>query len=108
MRQYLHHNDFGCISRCPTGCCLHLYFGNVALCLKRAEVTDWSAVTARLYERHAAVLPDPATRCITLPGPVACQAFVFNLEEIFMLHDLLKGASLLLEAEALLAGDAIS
>lgn len=47
---YLHHNDFGCISRC-----------------------------------------------------VACQAFVFTLEEVFLLHDLLMAASLLLEAQALLA-----
>lgn len=104
MRQYLHHNEFGCISRCPSGCCLHLYFGNVALCLKVAEVVEWREVTAQLYQKHAAVLPNPETRCITLPGPVACQAFVFNLEEVFMLHDLLMGASLLLEAEAILAG----
>jgi len=103
MCRYLHHNDLGCISRCPTGCCLHLYFGNVALCLKRAELPEWRTAVATLYERHAISLPDPQARCITLPGPVNYQAFVFNLEEVFHLHDLLMSASLLLEAEALLA-----
>lgn len=103
MCRYLHHNDLGCISRCPTGCCLHLYFGNVALCLKREELPEWRAVVATLYERHAATLTDPLARCLTLPGPVAYQAFVFTLEEVFHLHDLLMSASLLLEVESLLA-----
>ncbi|MBO2010304.1 hypothetical protein [Hymenobacter negativus] len=102
MCRYLHHNDLGCISRCSTGCCLHLYFGNVALCLKQDELPGWRAAVATLYERHAIGLPDPLARCITLPGPVSYQAFVFNLEEVFQLHDLLMSASLLLEAEALL------
>ncbi|MCB2408678.1 hypothetical protein [Hymenobacter lucidus] len=104
MRQYLHHNDFGCISRCPSGCCLHLYFGNVALCLKTDELTEWRHVTARLYQQHAPLLPDTTSRCITLPGPVEYQAFVFTLEEVFLLHDLLMSAGLLLEAELILAG----
>jgi hypothetical protein len=103
MCRYLHHNDLGCISRCPTGCCLHLYFGNVALCLKREELPEWRTAVAALYEQHAINLPDPLARCLTLPGPVNYQAFVFNLEEVFHLHDLLMSASLLLEAEALLA-----
>ena len=103
MCRYLHHNDLGCISRCSTGCCLHLYFGNVALCLKRPDLPEWRAVAATLYEQHATSLPDPLARCITLPGPVAYQTFVFTLEEGFLLHDLLMCASLLLEAEELLA-----
>ncbi|MBF9221731.1 hypothetical protein [Hymenobacter ruricola] len=102
MCRYLHHNDLGCISRCPTGCCVHLYFGNVALCLKRPELPEWRAVVAELYERHASRVPAPQARCVVLPGPVASQNFVFNLEEVFLLHDLLMGASLLLEAETLL------
>ena len=103
MCRYLHHNDLGCISRCPTGCCLHLYFGNVALCLKRDELSGWRAAIATLYESHVGCLSDPLARCISLPGPVSYQAFVFNLEEVFQLHDLLMSASLLLEAEALVA-----
>ena len=103
MCRYLHHNDLGCISRCPSGCCLHLYFGNVALCLKRHELPEWRTTVARLYERNALGLPDPEERCLVLPGPVAHQAFVFTLEEVFQLHDLLMSASLLLEAETLLA-----
>ena len=103
MCRYLHHNDLGCISRCSTGCCLHLYFGNVALCLKQNELSGWREAVAALYERHATTLPDPEARCLTLPSPVAYQAFVFTLEEVFLLHDLLMGATLLLEAEALLA-----
>jgi hypothetical protein len=103
MCRYLHHNDLGCISRCSTGCCLHLYFGNVALCLNRPELPEWREAVATLYERHAITLPDPQARCLTLPGPVSYQAFVFTLEEVFQLHDLLMGATLLLEAEALLA-----
>jgi hypothetical protein len=106
MRQYLHHNDFGCISRCPSGCCLHLYFGNVALCLTVEELADWRQVMVGLYQRYAPQLPDTSSRCITLPGPVSCQAFVFTLEEVFLLHDLLMSATLLLEAESILAGNA--
>lgn len=104
MRQYLHHNDFGCISRCPSGCCLHLYFGNVALCLKADELTEWRHVVAHLYQQHAPQLADSSNRCITLPGAVEYQAFVFTLEEVFLLHDLLMSAGLLLEAELILAG----
>jgi len=100
---YLHHNDFGCISRCPSGCCVHLYFGNVAICLKCNELTSWRAAVSALYEHHVGLLPDPEARCLTLPGPGAYQTFVFTLEEVFLLHDLLMGASLLLEAQALLA-----
>ncbi|WP_035567046.1 hypothetical protein [Hymenobacter sp. IS2118] len=103
MCRYLHHNDIGCISRCAQGCCLHLYFGNVALCLNRAELPDWRATIGSLYEQHAARQPDPHARCLVLPGPVAYQKFIFSLEEVFLLHDLLMGASLLLEVETLLA-----
>lgn len=106
MRQYLHHNDFGCISRCPSGCCLHVYFGNVALCLKADELAEWKQATATLYEQHVLQQPDPTARCLTMPGPVTYQAFVFTLEEVFMLHDLLMGALLLLEVEAILAASA--
>ncbi|UOQ52109.1 DUF6686 family protein [Hymenobacter cellulosivorans] len=106
MRQYLHHNEFGCISRCPSGCCLHLYFGNVALCLKAEELTEWRRMAAGLYQKYAPQLTDPDARCITVPSPVSCQAFVFTLEEVFLLHDLLMSANLLLEAELILAGSA--
>ena len=103
MCNYLHHNELGCIARCPTGCCLHLYFGNVALCLKPNELPTWRATVVALCERHAlAPPPNPQARCLTLPGPVASQLFVFSLEEAFQLYDLLMSASLLLEAEALL------
>jgi hypothetical protein len=103
MRQYLHHNDFGCVARCVNGCCLHLCFGNVALCLQLDQLAEWRNQVAQLYEHHAATLPDPAARCLTLPGPVPQQAFVFTLEELFALLDLLTCAALLLEVEALLA-----
>ena len=103
MCRYLHHNDLGCISRCHTGCCLHLYFGNVALRLKRDELPDWRALVAALYEQHAISPPDPLARCLVLPGLATHQAFVFTLEEVFLLHDLLISASLLLEVESLLA-----
>ena len=106
MCHSLHHNDLGCIVRCPGGCCLHVYFGNVALCLKRAELSEWRATIDGLYEQHALRRPDPQARCLVLPGPVAYQKFVFTLEELFLLHDLLMSASLLLEAEALLAASA--
>ncbi|MBH8558524.1 hypothetical protein [Hymenobacter negativus] len=102
MCRSLHHNDLGCISRCPQGCCLHIYFGNVALCLKRAELPEWRATIHSLYEQHAHQLPDPQVRCLVLPGATAHQKFVFTLEELFLLYDLLMCASLLLEAEALL------
>ena len=107
MCRSLHHNDLGCISRCPEGCCLHVYFGNVALCLKHAELAEWRAVVASLCEQHARCQPDPHARCLVLPGTVAYQKFVFTLEELFLLYDLLMSASLLLEAEALLAASAI-
>jgi hypothetical protein len=103
MCRYLHHNDLGCISCCPTGCCLHLYFGNVALCLNRAELPEWRTAVAQLHEQHIAITQDSQARCLILPGPVAYQKFVFTLEEVLLLHDLLMGASLLLEVEALLA-----
>ena len=98
----LHHNDFGLISQCPNGCCLHLYFGNVALCLKPAELADWRTDLALLYRLHAPRLVDPQARGLTLPGAGPRQAFVFTLEEVFLLQDLLTGAALLLEAESIL------
>jgi hypothetical protein len=106
MCRYLHHNELGCISRCRTGCCLHLYFGNVALRLKRHELPAWRTEVAALYERHTPPAPDPLARCLVLPGLVTQQAFVFTLEEVLLLHDLLISATLLLEAEDLLSSAA--
>ena len=106
MCRYLHHNDLGCISRCPQGCCLHLYFGNVALCLNRTELPQWRTAVSQLHEQHLHRLPDPEARCLVLPGPVAYQKFVFTLEELLLLEDLLMGAFLLLEVEALLTAAA--
>ncbi|WP_460500874.1 hypothetical protein [Hymenobacter agri] len=103
MCRSLHHNDLGCIARCPEGCCLHVYFGNVALRLQLAELGEWRATIAGLYEQSARYQPDPQARCLVLPGVAACQKFVFTLEELLLLYDLLMSASLLLEAEALLA-----
>ncbi|TGE13839.1 hypothetical protein [Hymenobacter elongatus] len=71
--------------------------------MKADELTQWRHVMASLYQEHAPQLPDTTSRCITLPGPVTYQAFVFTLEEVFLLHDLLMAAGLLLEAEAILA-----
>jgi hypothetical protein len=103
MRQYLHHNEFGCLSRCPNGCCLHLYFGNLALCLKPNELAEWQQDLTMLYRLHAPHVVDPRARCLTLPGAGPRQAFVFTLEEVFLLQELLTGAALLLEAEIILA-----
>ena len=102
----LHHNDFGLISQCPTGCCLHLCFGNVALCLKTNELAGWQTDLALLYQLHAPRIADPQARCLTLPGAGPHQAFVFNLEELFLLQDLLASAALLLEAKQILASAA--
>jgi hypothetical protein len=102
MRQYLHHNAFGCLSRCPTGCCLHVYFGNVALCLKPAELAEWCDDLAILYRLHASHVADPQARCLTLPGAGPRQALMFTLEELMLLQELPGSAALLLEAEEIL------
>ena len=102
MSQCLHHNAFGCVARCPGKCCLHLYFGNVGLCLRTAELPDWCATIAGLYETHVQRLPDPLARRISLSGPTEGVALLFNLEELAQLQDLLVSAALLLEVDDIL------
>lgn len=103
MSRCLHHNTLGCIAQCPGRCCLHLYFGNVGLRLLPHELPQWRATVAECCEHHALRAPDATERCLSLPGPVASQVFLFSLEELFLLHDLLVSAALLLEVETILA-----
>lgn len=103
MSNCLHHNTLGCIGLCPGQCCLHLYFGNVGLRLLPHELQQWQQLVAELYQHHAIQVTDPAMRCLSLPGPVAEQVFLFSLEELYLLHDLLVSAALLLEVKNILA-----
>jgi len=103
MSRCLHHNTLGCIAQCPGRCCLHLYFGNVGLRLLPHELLQWRATVAELCAHHALHTLDATERGLSLPGPVASQVFLFSLEELFLLHDLLMSAALLLEVETILA-----
>jgi hypothetical protein len=87
---------------------LHLYFGNVALRLLPHELRQWQSTVAELCTYHAAHVVDAEARCLSLPGPTTDVVFLFSLEELHWLHDLLISATLLLEADALLAPKADS
>jgi hypothetical protein len=102
MSRCLHHNSLGCVAQCAGSCCLHLYFGNVGLCLRTAELAEWCATVAGLYKTHLHRLPDPQARTISLLGPTAGVVFLFSLEELAQLQDLLVSAALLLEVNELL------
>ncbi|NML65232.1 hypothetical protein HHL22_08455 [Hymenobacter sp. RP-2-7] len=102
MSRCLHHNTLGYIAQCPGRCCLHLYFGNVGLRLLPHELQQWRGTVAELCSHHALATLDATERSISLPGPVASQVFLFSLEELFLLHDLLASAALLLEVETIL------
>ena len=104
MSRCLHHNSLGCIAQCPGRCCLHLYFGHVGLRLFPHELRQWCGTVAGLCDTHAPHLADPACRCLSLPGPSADQVYLFSLEELFLLQDLLVSAGLLLEVDKLLQG----
>jgi len=102
MSRCLHHNTLGCIAQCPGRCCLHLYFGNVGLRLLPHELEQWCGTIAELCTHHAGQVADTQCRCLSLPGFAPDQVFLFSLEELFLLNDLLVSAGLLLEAEQLL------
>lgn len=102
MSRCLHHNSFGCIGQCPGGCCLHLYFGNVGLRLLPHELRQWRSTVAGLCAQHAPQVADLECRCLNLPGPTPDQVYLFSLEELFLLHDLLVSAALLLEVSSIL------
>ena len=102
MSRCLHHNTLGCIAQCPGRCCLHLYFGNVGLRLLPHELRQWRGTVAERCAHYATHIVDGEERCLSLPGPVAAQVFLFSLEELFLLHDLLISATLLLEVDAIL------
>lgn len=105
MPQCLHSNEFGCALRCPGGCCLHVYFGNVALAIKPAELSAWLGTVHQLYNGHAlAAAAEPDTRRIALRSPVTNLTLLFSLNELVWLNDLLTSAHLLLEVERILAG----
>jgi hypothetical protein len=104
MSRCLHHNTLGCIAQCPGRCCLHLYFGNVGLRLLPHELRQWRGTVAERCTQYALTTADATARCLSLSGPVANQVFLFSLEELFLLHDLLVSASLLLEVDTILAG----
>ena len=102
MSRCLHHNTLGCIAQCPNRCCLHLYFGNVGLRLLPHELRQWRSAVAERCGYHALHTHDATARCLSLPSPVASQVFLFSLEELFLLYDLLMSASLLLEVDTIL------
>ena len=102
MSRCLHHNTLGCIAQCPGRCCLHLYFGNVGLRLLPHELRQWRGMVTELCTFHAAHVVDAEARSLSLPGPVADQVFLFSLEEMFLLNDLLVSAGLLLEVDRIL------
>jgi hypothetical protein len=107
MFHCLHSNEFGCALRCPSGCCLHVYFGNVALALKPDELPPWLDTVQRLYIRHALdAAAEPDTRRISLRSPVDNLTLLFSLHELVWLNDLLTSAGLLLEVERILASAA--
>jgi hypothetical protein len=104
MHRCLHSNELGCAVRCPGGCCLHVYFGNVALALKPDELAPWLGTVENLYHRHAlAAAEEPDLRRISLRSPVDNLALLFSLNELVWLNDLLTSAHLLLEVERILA-----
>lgn len=102
MSRCLHHNTLGCIAQCPGRCCLHLYFGNVGLRLLPHELHQWRTTVAEHCACHALSTLDTSMRCLSLPGPTASQVYLFSLEELFLLHDLLVSAALLLEVDTIL------
>jgi hypothetical protein len=104
MSRCLHHNMLGCIAQCPGRCCLHLYFGNVGLRLLPHELRQWHGTVAERCAQYVLTTVDVTERCLSLTGPVANQVFLFSLEELFLLHDLLVSAFLLLEVDTILAG----
>ncbi len=103
MSRCLHHNTLGCIAQCPGGCCLHLYFGNVGLRLLPHELRQWRGMVDELCTFYLPHVADAEARCLSLPGPISDQVFLFSLEEMFLLHDLLISAALLLEVDTILA-----
>jgi len=103
MSRCLHHNTLGCIAQCPGRCCLHLYFGNVGLRLLPHELRQWRGMVAELCTFHTPHVADAGARCLSLPGPTSDQVFLFSLEEMYLLHDLLINAALLLEVDTILA-----
>ena len=102
MSRCLHHNTLGCIAQCPGRCCLHLYFGNMGLRLLPRELRQWRATVAELCTHHLPTVLDAEARCLTIPGTTADQVFLFSLEEMFLLQDLLTSAALLLEVDTIL------
>ena len=66
------------------------------------ELRQLRGMVAELCTFHAAHVVDAGARCLSLPGPVADQVFLFSLEEIFLLQDLLTSAGLLLEVDKIL------
>jgi len=103
MSRCLHHNSLGCIAQCPGRCCLHLYFGNVGLRLLPHELRQWRGMVAELCTFHTPHVADAGARCLSLPGLTSDQFFLFSLKEMYLLHDLLVSAALLLEADTILA-----
>ncbi len=61
------------------------------------------AGVAERCAHHALRTTDAEARYLSLPGPVAERVFLFSLEELFLLHDLLVSAALLVEVESILA-----
>lgn len=102
MSYCLHCNELGSVSQCASGCCLHLYFGHVGLRLSPAGLRQWRALVRRQCAHHAPRVPDRQCRCLSLPGPTPEVVFLFSLQELYWLLDLLNSAALLGETGAVL------
>jgi len=74
----------------------------VGLRLLPHELRQRRGTVAERCGHHALTTLDATERCLSLPGPVASQVFLFSLKELFLLHDLLMSAALLLEVDTIL------
>jgi len=81
---------------------LHLYFGNVGLRLRPHKLRQWRGTLAETCEHQVVRVQAVEARCLSLPSPIADQAYLFSLEELFLLQDLLTSAVLLLEVDEIL------
>jgi len=102
MSYCLHYNTLGSIGQCAAGCCLHLYFGHVGLCLSPTGLQEWLRSVREQCAYHAPRVADVQCRGLHLPGPTAGGVFLFSLQELYWLLDLLTTATLLRETEAVL------
>lgn len=100
----LHETERGCVVQCRDCNHLRVVFGTCAITQTTGEFFEFKKMVYESYEMNK-YAPDiiPEQKCIEIPTPLRNMFFVFSLNELKQLIELISRASIILETENIIS-----